>query len=112
MTSHKKGPPVDRHPVSRLAKQVLAEWAEELSHHLSRPADQIRSQGLGAGDFPATGCLHIRLVDGSQVQFECAFHLVSPERHAIAVFTEHCGHHVFPLHDAIVQRLTHPQAVP
>lgn len=38
------------------------------------------------------------------MQFERAFHIVSEAKRAIAVFTEHCGHHVFPYHDAKVYR--------
>ena len=94
------------HPVPRLAKQLISEWADELSQHLGRPSEQIRNEGLGAADFSARGSLHVQLADGSFVQFECAFHVVNPHKHAIAVFTEHCGHHVFPFHDAVVTRRT------
>lgn len=41
-------------------------------------------------------------MDGSLVEFKYAFALVSEERKAIAVFTEHCGHHVYPYHEAKV----------
>lgn len=94
------------HPVPQLAKQLLSEWAEELSQHLSRPADQIRHEGLSAADFPTSSSLHIKLMDGSFVQFQCAFHVVNSKKYAIAVFTEHCGYHVFPFHDAVVTRIT------
>ena len=93
-------------PVPRLAEQLISEWADELSNHLNRPAEEIRKSGLSAQDFPASGSLHIKLMDGSFVQFEHAFHVVNPKRYAIAVFTEHCGYHVFPLHEAVVTRIT------
>jgi uncharacterized OB-fold protein len=41
-------------------------------------------------------------MDGSVVQFANAIHIVSEAKRAIAVFTEHCGHHVFPYHEAKV----------
>ena len=93
------------HPVPRLAQQLLSEWAEELALHLDRPAEEIQRKGLGARDFPNDGSLHVKLMDGSFVQFEYAFHLVSAEKFAIAVFTEHCGYHVFPFHEAVVSRI-------
>ena len=93
-------------PVPRLAEQLISEWAAELSNHLNRPAEEICKSGLSAQDFPASGSLHIKLMDGSFVQFEHAFHVVNPNRYAIAVFTEHCGHHVFPFHEAVVTRIT------
>lgn len=94
------------YPIPQLANQLLSEWAEELSQHLGRSAHQIRHEGLGAADFPASSSLHIKLMDGSFVQFESAFHVVNPKKYAIAVFTEHCGYHVFPIHDAVVTRIT------
>lgn len=94
------------HPVPRLAEQLLAEWTEELSQHLGRSIDEIRKDGLSASDFPTNESLHIKLMDGSFVQFEYAFHVVNPKKFAIAVFTEHCGYFVFPFHDAVVSRLT------
>lgn len=53
-------------------------------------------------------------MDGSIVQFEWAFQIASEAKRAIAVFTEHCGHHVYPHHEAKVYRdglLVYAQAV-
>ena len=44
--------------------------------------------------------IRIELMDGSKVEFRCAFALVNESQHAIAVFSEHCGYHVFPCHEA------------
>lgn len=93
------------HPVPRLAKQILSEWEKELSEHLGRPVDELYSRGLCATDFPTNESLHIKLMDGSFVQFEYAFHVVNAEKFAIAVFTEHCGYFVFPFHEAVVSRI-------
>ena len=93
------------HPVPRLAKQILFEWEKELSEHLGRPVEELHSRGLGATDFPTNESLHIKLMDGSFVQFEYAFHVVNAEKFAIAVFTEHCGYFVFPFHEAVVSRI-------
>ena len=93
------------YPVPRLAKQILTEWEQELAHHLGRSVQEIRSKGLDASDFSSNECLHIQLADGSFVQFEYAFHVVNAEKFAIAVFTEHCGYFVFPIHSSVVSRI-------
>ena len=48
---------------------------------------------LGAGVFRG----NIRLIfdDGSNAFFDGAFHVEDEERQEIAVFTEHCGYHIF-----------------
>ncbi len=93
------------HPVPRLAKQLLTEWVEELSQHVGRSVEEILRKGLGADDFPTNESLHIKLMDGSFVQFQYAFYVVNAEKFAIAVFTEHCGYHVFPFHEAEISRI-------
>ncbi|WP_423935777.1 hypothetical protein [Comamonas sp. 23] len=93
------------HPVPRLAQQLVTEWAEDLAPVLGRSVEEIQQKGLGAADFPSNGSLHIKLMDGSFVQFEHAFHVVNAQKFAIAVFTEHCGYHVFPFHEAEVSRI-------
>ena len=93
------------HSLPRLAQQILVEWAEELSQHLGRSAEEIVQRGLSASDFPADESLHIKLMDGSFVQFEYAFYVANPEKFAVAVFTEHCGYHVFPSRGAEISRI-------
>lgn len=91
--------------MNSLNSHILSEWVDDLSRHLDLNRDLILKKGLGAADFPMNESLHIKLVDGSFVQFEYAFHLVNEGKRAIAVFTEHCGYHVFPLHSAVVSRI-------
>ena len=57
-------------------------------------------------DYPIDG-VRVELMDGSQVEFKYAFALVSEELKTIAVFTEHCGHHVYPYHEAKVYQAGH-----
>ncbi len=47
----------------------------------------------------------IRLADGSHAFFRHAFYLVDRDLDEIAVFTEHCGYHIFPLFDAQIELL-------
>ena len=46
--------------------------------------------------------VRVELMDESVVEFKHALFIVSEEKKAIAVFTEHCGHHVLPFHEAKV----------
>jgi hypothetical protein len=108
--------PTAKYPVAQRVHTQVLEWADELAAYLGRSADGIRSRGLAAGDFPSGSELHILLIDGSTVRFRHAFHLIRESEQALAVFSEHCGYHVFPLHDATVsrvsERLLYPPAQP
>ena len=46
--------------------------------------------------------------DGSKLLFSHAFAVVDHERHELAVFTEHCGYHVFVL-DAVETCVPEPR---
>jgi hypothetical protein len=78
--------------IHRVASMIEAEWAKELA----------LAPAAGGGDFKPRDTVHVVLMDGSAVTFKYAFFLVSEEKRAIAVFTEHCGNHVFPWHEATV----------
>jgi hypothetical protein len=93
------------YPVPRLADQILEEWVEEVSSHVGRSVEELRTKGLGASDFPAGRELRVALMDGSFVQFRYAFAVASDAKRAIAVFTEHCGYHVFPNHEAVISEV-------
>ena len=43
------------------------------------------------------------MVDGSQAFFRFAFFIQAPEWQELAVFTEHCGYHIFPIDDTTTQ---------
>ena len=75
--------------------EVVRDWSQELAEHLGRPAEQIRWGGLSAFDFRAGKFVEIVFSDGSQINFKYAFAIISEQRKAVAVFTEHCGYYVF-----------------
>ncbi len=58
-----------------------------------------RFKTLGAADFPPGQVVELRFPDGSAATFRNAFALVDEQRVELGVFTEHCGHHIFPLGD-------------
>lgn len=78
-------------------ESVLTDWAPELTKRLGRSEEEICVRGLSAGDFSPSRAVEIKFVDGSHARFSYAFAIVSKERQAVAVFTEHCGYLVFPL---------------
>lgn len=90
-------------PILELYRQVLIEWLPELASLTARSEDRLKSEGLSAYDFKHNA-LRVVLMDGSFVEFQYAFHVVSDRLRAIAVFTEHCGYHAFPIHVAKVFR--------
>ncbi|MGA2499158.1 MAG: hypothetical protein ABSH20_15570 [Tepidisphaeraceae bacterium] len=47
-------------------------------------------------DFPSGQGVRLSFQDGSFAWFENAFFLEDRPRRLVAVFTEHCGYHVFP----------------
>lgn len=89
------------YPVPRLAAQTVNDWSEELGAHLGCPAVEVCERSEAVMRFPLE-TVRLELMDGSWVEFRCAFFIASDTKKAIAVFTEHCGHHVFPSHEAKV----------
>ena len=90
-------------PVPRHADQVIAEWSTELATHFGVPIEAFRTDPRRYINFPP-GKLRVELMDHSYVEFNWAFALINETYRAIAVFTEHCGYHVFPSHEARVFR--------
>jgi hypothetical protein len=89
--------------VPALAKQIELAWADELASHYGRARDEVQEKIRPWFSFPP-GTLRIELMDQSCVEFRHAIHIVSESKYTIAVFTEHCGHHLYPNHDARVFR--------
>ncbi len=70
-------------------------WAERLRAHLREAHGPDRGH-LSATDF-SNQSLNINFPDGSSAFFRYAFYLLDRELNEVAVFTEHCGYHIFPL---------------
>ena len=91
------------YPIPALAQQLEREWASELATYFERSIDDVFAQVRPWLEFPSES-LRIELMDGSFVQFKYAIFIVSEPKKAIAVFTEHCGNHIYPYHEAKVYR--------
>lgn len=83
-------------------QHVPDRWQPQLDEHIRKSTDGHHKH-LGASDF----CHHvsIRFPDGSYSLFRHAFYLIDRELNEVAVFTEHCGYHYFPLHDTELELL-------
>ncbi|WP_460677339.1 hypothetical protein [Hymenobacter coalescens] len=81
-------------------------WKTKIREYLIAKGE-TKYHTLGASDFPSDSVVRIRFEDDSAVDFKHAFILKAPEWHELAVFTEHCGYHLFQLHDdldLVIQR--------
>ncbi len=69
-------------------------WTSKLKAYLREELGVNRDR-LSAEEFHHN--LKVNFEDGSFVFFHYAFYLLDRELNEIAVFTEHCGYHIFPL---------------
>jgi hypothetical protein len=92
---------VKPYAVPAMSALISDQWADEIAALLKTTPENVRS---GQVDLFATSLATVRieLMDDSFVEFRSACYVVSGEKRAIAVLTEHCGYHVFPIHEAKV----------
>ncbi len=92
---------IERFPLLRLAWQLEQDWATELSQLLDVSKDELLDKGLTL-PIDRLGTVKVELWDGSVVELNNAFYLVSEPKQVIVLFTEHCGHMLLPRHDSKV----------
>ncbi len=76
-------------------KDLPQRWQEKLQNHLKEIGSKYSE--LSADAFRHN--LKIGFADGSYALFRYAFYWIDDEAKEVAVFTEHCGYHIFPLID-------------
>lgn len=69
-------------------------WKHKIKDFLLAKGVKDRDQ-LNAFDFSMSQRVTLTFEDESQVDFRYAFVIEAPEYKEIAVFTEHCGYHIF-----------------
>ncbi len=87
-----------------MVSTVPEAWKPRLRKLIRERCGEDRDQ-LAADDFPPDQSVMIRFPDGSHVLFRYAFAIEDAASGEVAVFTEHCGYHVFPMVDAEVEIL-------
>ncbi len=80
------------------------EWKPRLRAHLQATCGQARDR-LSAHDFCGDQSVHLTFDDGSFALFRYAFAVLDEAGERCLVFTEHCGHHEFPVGAGGVQVL-------
>ena len=74
--------------------KVPEEWKHRLKAYLQDKCGESRDR-LSATDFPADQSVAIHFSDGSFALFKYAFAIWDETGRECAVFTEHCGYHIF-----------------
>ena len=87
-----------------MTPQVPNEWKPRLRAYLRAKCGVDREQ-LSAIDFSVHQSVAIRFPDGSYALFRYAFVIWDETGRECAVFTEHCGYHVFAVNRTEVEVL-------
>jgi len=77
-------------------------WSKKLKAYIHEEFGAHRDR-LSASDFQFN--LKINFEDSSFAFFHYAFYLLDRELNEVAVFTEHCGYHIFPLEGTQIELL-------
>ena len=80
-------------------KDLPQRWQEKLVNHLKEIGSKYNE--LSADSFQYN--LRFEFGDGSDALFYFAFYWTSSKLNEIAVFTEHCGYHIFPFFDTKIE---------
>lgn len=62
---------------------------------------QLKYNNLSISDFHHH--LKIEFADNSNAFFYYAFYLIAEDLKEVAIFTEHCGYHIFPFIDSKIE---------
>jgi hypothetical protein len=75
-------------------QNLPSKWKEKLAEYIRKEFNEERLELL-CTDFQYN--LLLNFEDGSFAVFQYAFYILDRETNEFAVFTEHCGYHIFPL---------------
>ena len=77
-------------------------WSDKLKSYICEKLGEGR-QELTATDFRFS--LKIDFEDCSFAFFQYAFYILDQDNNEVAIFTEHCGYHIFPLYGTKLELL-------
>lgn len=80
----------------RRPKDLLTDWATELSLRLGRSEESIVEKGISLADL-GVDTVEVRTAGGATYRFPNAFSLVRPTSAVAAVFSEHDGYIEFEM---------------
>jgi hypothetical protein len=94
---------VNHFAIPKMNVLIRDQWADEIAELLETTPENIRSGEMDLYAAPL-GTVRVELMDDSFVEFRNACCIVNGGKRAITVLTEHCGYHVFPIHEAKIYR--------
>lgn len=84
-------------------KDLPRRWQNKIEEYLQKRGSQYNE--LSLDDFPRDSNLRIKFEDGSTAFFKDSFYWIDEEQKEVAVFTEHCGYHIFYLPEILIETL-------
>ena len=86
-------------------KDLPQRWLTRLELYTDEKhgTDYAHRGKLGASDFGSGLLVRIGFPDRSKALFHSAFFIAAPEWNEVALFTEHCGYHIFPLYELEIE---------
>jgi hypothetical protein len=87
-----------------IGQEVPSHWRKHVREYIRARSGESREHLL-AHDFHPGRSVRLGFPDGSYVLFRYAFYIRNEEAGELAVFTEHCGYHVFPAAEVDVEVL-------
>ncbi|MCP5209308.1 MAG: hypothetical protein H6998_00110 [Hahellaceae bacterium] len=85
--------------------EIVVSWSGLLSKKLGRPAEEIAEKGLSGYDFSPSKRVEIEFSDKSHCLFKYSFAVINEQTRQVAVFTEHCGYHVYSTYGAVIKEI-------
>jgi hypothetical protein len=87
-------------------KELPERWIRRLEQYTDEKygLDYAHRGTLNAGDFTTSSLVCVMFPDGSYALFRHAFFITASDWKEVAVFTEHCGYHIFPLGDLQIEQ--------
>lgn len=97
-------PFTSRFPALELDAQIIETWKVAIADKLGLGVNELAGkEGLALYAPPdQLGVVRIELADRSYAEFRDAFFVVDELRGAIVIISEHCGCHVFAVHESRV----------
>ena len=88
-------------------RELPERWLRRLERYTDEKygSDKTHRGMLSAFDFANSSLVSIVFPDGSYALFRYAFFIAAPDWKEVAVFTEHCGYHIYPIADLQIEQL-------
>ncbi len=71
-------------------------WKSKVSEYLKEHGEPERTE-LNTYDFFSEQIAKVKFADGSFAEFNYPLVIEAPELNEVAIFTEHCGYHIFSM---------------